>query len=124
MARASDQEPIRRLVAGWVAAVQAQDMDGVLAAHADDIVMFDVPLPPQSKGLTEYKKTWTLFFDNNPPGRQSFRLTELDITVGDTVAFCHAILHVFDAQGRLTMGLRKEDGHWLIAHEHHSYPAE
>jgi ketosteroid isomerase-like protein len=23
---------------------------------------------------------------------------------------------------RLTMGLRKVDGRWLIAHEHHSFP--
>jgi ketosteroid isomerase-like protein len=23
---------------------------------------------------------------------------------------------------RLTVGLRKEDGRWLVAHEHHSFP--
>ena len=23
---------------------------------------------------------------------------------------------------RLTIGLRKEDGRWVVAHEHHSYP--
>jgi hypothetical protein len=24
----------------------------------------------------------------------------------------------------VTMGLRNEEGQWLIAHEHHSYPVE
>jgi ketosteroid isomerase-like protein len=38
------------------------------------------------------------------------------------VAFAHAILKVGDSSARLTIGLRNEDGQWLIAHEHHSYP--
>ncbi len=25
---------------------------------------------------------------------------------------------------RLTIGLRKEDGRWVVAHEHHSFPDE
>jgi ketosteroid isomerase-like protein len=28
-----------------------------------------------------------------------------------------------DNRLRLTIGLRKEDGRWLVAHEHHSFPA-
>ena len=42
---------IRALVEGWASAVRAKDMDGVLANHSDDIVMFDVPMPLQSKGI-------------------------------------------------------------------------
>jgi ketosteroid isomerase-like protein len=25
---------------------------------------------------------------------------------------------------RLTIGLRKEDGQWVVAHEHHSFPSK
>jgi uncharacterized protein (TIGR02246 family) len=122
MPRGTDDAAIRGLVENWAKAVRAKDMDGALAHHTDDIVMFDVPMPLQSQGMEEYKKTWELFFANSPGGPGSFDVTELRITAGEAVAFCHAILKIFDADARLTMGLRKEKGRWLIAHEHHSYP--
>lgn len=124
MPQSADEPRIRALVEEWAKAVRAKDMDGALAHHSDDIVMFDVPMPLQSKGMEAYKKTWELFFAHNPGGPGSFDVTELQITSGDTVAYVHAILRIFDASARLTLGLRKEDGQWLIAHEHHSYPME
>ena len=124
MTRTPDETSIRALVDDWAKAVRAKDMDTVLARHADDIVMFDVPAPVQARGMTEYRRTWELFFDNSPGGPGSFDVTELHITAGETVAYCHALVTIFDSTVRLTMGLRKDDGEWLIAHEHHSYPIE
>lgn len=98
-------------------------MEGVLAHHAADIVMFDVPLPLQSRGMDKHKKTWDVFFAHNRGGPGSFDVTEVQITAGDTVAYCHALLKIFDSTARLTIGLRKERGQWLIGHEHHSYPS-
>jgi uncharacterized protein (TIGR02246 family) len=115
---------IRALVENWAKAVRARDMEGALAHHSDDIVMFDVPMPLQSKGIQEYKKTWELFFSNTPGGEGSFDLSELKVTASDSVAFCHALINVSGSMARLTIGLRKIDGKWLIAHEHHSYPSE
>lgn len=40
-----DEQEIRALIERWAAAVHAGDMEGVLADHAPDIVMFDVPPP-------------------------------------------------------------------------------
>lgn len=122
MPQSADETQIGTLVEGWASAVRAQDMDGVLAHHADDIVMFDVPEPLQSQGIDEYRQTWELFFANSPGGPGSFDVTELQIFASGTVAYCHAVLKVLDSTARLTMGLRKEHGEWLIAHEHHSYP--
>jgi len=122
--RNTDETKIRTLVMGWAKAVRARDMDGALAHHTSDIVMFDVPMPLQSKGMREYRKTWKLFFDNSPGGPGSFDVKELRITAGEKVAFCHALVRIADATVRLTMGLRKEKGRWRIAHEHHSYPME
>lgn len=119
-----DESLIGALVEDWAKAVRAQDMDGVLADHADDIVMFDVPVPLQSQGMEEYKKTWELFFANSPGGPGSFDITNLRIAVGGTVAYCHAIVKIFDSEARLTIGLRKENSEWVVAHEHHSYPIE
>lgn len=123
MTETSNEKQIRELVENWAKAARDKDMGGVLAHHADDVVMFDVPLPLQSRGLDDYKKTWDLFFAQNRGGSGSFDVTELHITASDTVAYCHALLTIFDSTARLTVGLRKERGQWVIAHEHHSYPS-
>ena len=83
----TNEEQIRRLVNNWAKAIRARDMEGALAYHAKDVVMFDVPLPLQSKGIEAYKMTWNLFFDSNPGGKGSFELRELKITAEDTVGF-------------------------------------
>jgi len=120
----SSNEKIRVLIDKWAKAARAKDMEGVLANHTHDIVMFDVPVPLQSKGIRQYKKTWELFFDHMPGGAGTFNVTELRVIASESVAYCHALVRVSDAKVRLTMGLRKLRGQWHIAHEHHSYPAE
>jgi uncharacterized protein (TIGR02246 family) len=120
----ADEKEIRSLVEDWAKAVRAKDMEGVLANHTDDIVMFDVPMPLQSRGMDEYRKTWELFFDHSPGGRGAFDVTDLHVAAGDSVAYCHALVKIFDSKVRVTIGLRKEKQRWLIAHEHHSYPVE
>jgi ketosteroid isomerase-like protein len=44
-------------------------MDRVLANHTDDIVMFDVPMPLQAKGMEEYKKPGNCFLITAQEGR-------------------------------------------------------
>jgi ketosteroid isomerase-like protein len=122
MSETSNENQIRTLVENWAAAVRARNIQGAVSHHTDDIVMFDVPLPLQSRGRDGYRQTWELFFANNRGGPGSFDVTELHITASDTVAYCHALVRIFDSTARLTMGLRKEGAEWLVAHEHHSYP--
>ena len=123
---------IRRLLADWSAAVRRKDYDGVLRNHSRDVLMFDVPPPFQSEGIDAYRKTWDLFFGwtTSPP---KFELSDVRITAGQEVAFVTARGKCLgpDAHGqteelefRLTLGLRKSDGLWIIEHEHHSVPAE
>jgi uncharacterized protein (TIGR02246 family) len=124
MPQHTDEDRIRALIEDWASAARAKSMNGVLAHHTDDVVMFDVPMPLQSRGIGEYRKTWELFFANSPGGPGAFEVMELQISAGADVAFCHAIFEVMDSRRRLTVGLRKEAGQWRIAHEHHSYPLE
>jgi uncharacterized protein (TIGR02246 family) len=119
-----NDKAIRILIERWAAAVRAADMEAILANHADDVVMFDVPEPLQSKGIDAYRATWELFFRYSPGGPGSFDIAELNVTAGDDVAFATGILTIMGSPLRLTVGLRREDGTWLIAHEHHSYPAK
>ena len=124
MTRNTDEAQIRELVEHWAEAVRRKDLNGAVARHADNMVMFDVPMPLQSQGIEEYKRTWQLFFANTPGGPGSFDLAELHVTASATVGYCHGLVKVFNSTVRLTIGLRKENEQWLIAHEHHSYPIE
>jgi ketosteroid isomerase-like protein len=94
------------------------------------MLMFDVPPPLQSRGLDAYMATWDIFYPCQVrPIR--FEFEQIVITAGADVAFATAIGHcghiergeVTDLQFRLTMGLEKRDGKWVIVHEHHSVPA-
>jgi len=124
MIASNDETEIRELVLAWAEAARSKNLQGVLTRHSEDIVMFDVPMPIQSRGAKEYQATWELFFGGSPGGPKSFELTELQITAGESVAYCHALVNVGDSTARLTMGLRKQHDGWVIAHEHHSYALE
>jgi uncharacterized protein (TIGR02246 family) len=121
---------IRSLIERWANAVQRQDVETVVAHHATDLLMFDVPPPNELKGIEAYRDSWIPFFDHFKNGGV-FSIERLDVTAGEGVAFATALLRCGtkeelrkdpETRLRLTVGLRKEHGHWLIAHEHHSYP--
>jgi ketosteroid isomerase-like protein len=120
----NDSELIRKLVEDWAQAIRDGNMDGILKDHSNDVLMFDVPVPLQNAGLEAYKKTWDIFFQYNEGGEGSFELVDLKTTASDTVAFCHALLRIGspDPECRLTIGLQKIAGKWIIVHEHHSAP--
>ncbi len=126
----SDRDQIRTLIERWAKAVQACDLAGVLEDHTDDIVMFDVP-PPEggARGMAAYRATWEPFFGYIRKGA-IFRIVSLEVTAGADIAYAYALLrcgmpdHLAqnpDERLRLTLGLRKEDGRWRVAHEHHSF---
>jgi uncharacterized protein (TIGR02246 family) len=121
---------IEQLVRSWAEAVHTGDLETVLAQHADDIVMFDVPPPHDGvRGLAAYRDTWPDFFRWQASGAR-FEIVELDVTEGADVAYVWALLLCDSPEGReqhpenrlrLTLGLRKENGVWVVAHEHHSF---
>ena len=133
VAMPEDEEQIRALIERWATAVHRSDLEGVLADHADDIVMFDVPPPEEGvRGIEAYRETWPPFFEWQAQGA-SFQIVSLEVTAGNDVAYAHALLRCGTPQElaerpatrlRLTLGLRKEDGRWVVAHEHHSFTAE
>jgi uncharacterized protein (TIGR02246 family) len=126
----SDEQQIRTLIEQWAESVHQGDLEGVLVDHADDIVMFDVPPPHEGvRGIDAYRETWPPFFGWQAQGAV-FELLSLDVTAGDDVAFAHALLRCGthkelsehpETRLRLTVGLRKEHGSWVVAHEHHSF---
>lgn len=122
---------VRQLVENWAKAVRDGDLQNILAHHADDIVMFDVPKPFQSVGIEAYRETWDLFFRYTKPG--VFDIQQLNIFADDHIAFCFATMKCADKSNsadfveldfRLTIGLKKINDEWIIIHEHHSIPSE
>jgi uncharacterized protein (TIGR02246 family) len=124
----TDEQQIRDLIQRWAVAVHDGDLATVLADHAPNIVMFDVP-PPQRgvRGLAAYRDTWPGFFEWQTSGAV-FEIESLDVTAGVDAAFACALLRCgtpaeFDSDPehrlRLTIGLRKVDDRWVVTHEHH-----
>jgi uncharacterized protein (TIGR02246 family) len=128
-----DEQAVRTLIENWAQAVRDKNLPTILAHHADDFVMFDVPPPFQSVGIEAYRKTWDLFFGWASKEPSGFDIEDMTIVAGDSVAFCYASMRCagYDASGkreelrfRLTVGLEKIAGEWIIRHEHHSVPSE
>jgi uncharacterized protein (TIGR02246 family) len=129
----TDEDQIRTLIERWAEAVHAGDLDGVLADHAPDIVMYDVPPPYDGvRGIDAYRDTWPGFFEWQRRGA-TFDILTLEVTAGEDVAFAHALLrcgtqaeHAANPENRLrlTIGLRKEGERWAVTHEHHSFPLD
>ncbi|MFE9455730.1 YybH family protein [Streptomyces californicus] len=126
-----DTEQIRALIEDWAEAVHRGRIDGVVADHAEDIVMFDVPPPYRGvRGADAYRQVWPPFFAWQAQGAV-FDVEEMEVTAGEDVAFAHALVRCGPEDElaarpgfrlRLTLGLRKEAGRWVVAHEHHSFP--
>jgi uncharacterized protein (TIGR02246 family) len=130
--RQDDAAAVRDLIEAWAAAVRRRDIPGALEHHAPDMLMFDVPPPLKSEGIDAYRRTWDLFFSwSRDP--VTFDIVEMHVTAGADVAFATALMRCagrerggedVELDFRLTVGLRKTDGRWLVTHEHHSVPAE
>ncbi len=126
----TDEQQIRELIERWVAAIHGRDLAGVLARHATDVVMFDVPPPERgARGLGEYRETWPGFLEWIASGAV-FEITELDVVAGAEVAYAYALLRCGqpeeldttpDRRLRLSLGLVKRGDEWLVQHEHHSF---
>ena len=110
-----DEREIRALLEGWAAAVHRGAMAGVLADHAEDVVMFDGP-PPHAgvRGIDAYRATWPPFFEWQASGAV-FEIESMAVTAGEEVAWAWALLRCGTPEElaaeperrlRLTIGLR------------------
>jgi ketosteroid isomerase-like protein len=127
---ASNEAEIRKLIDAWATAFRAKNIDGLMANHSADIVLFDVPTPLQYRGADAYRKNWEQWFPtlDGPIGCE---IRDLSVTASDDVAFSHSLNRIsgkktdgeaFDVWVRVTVGFRKIGGTWVVTHEHVSAP--
>lgn len=123
---------VREIVERWAEGVRARDIEAVVSHHARDLLMFDVVGPIRLQGLDAYRRTWVEQFFPWHGGTGRFDLVDLEVSAGDDVAFATALLECAGTEDgkraaftlRLTVGLEKRDGEWVVVHKHHSQPLD
>ncbi len=133
VSRADDQADIKALEDRFVAAVNARDVEAVMACYQQggDLVVFDLIPPLQYKGATAWQKDWEGFFADNPGVKVT--VSDLDVATNGELGFGHNLqrFETTDKSGktqvmtlRVSDGYRNVNGKWLIAHEHISVPVD
>lgn len=130
MTNSKAEQEIRALIEARSTAIQAGDIDAMVADLAEDVVSYDVtdPLRSEGKGPSRKRATeWLAAYD----GKVSWENRDVQITADGNVAFSHGLSHVMgnlktgakiDMWFRTTLGFRRTGDHWLITHEHSSSP--
>ncbi|ROO87738.1 ketosteroid isomerase-like protein [Actinocorallia herbida] len=130
--READEAQIRRQIDKIVEALRDKDLEGLNAVYTAEVVSFDVEPPLQHLGIAAKARNWAnvfAFFET-----VTYEIRDLSLTAGEDVAFGHAFARLSGtlktgtaAAGmwvRVTYGLRKIDGIWLIAHDQVSVPLD
>jgi ketosteroid isomerase-like protein len=127
-----DEASIRQLYEGWAKAFRAKDVNAIMAFYApgDAVVAYDIIPPLQYKGFDTYKKGYTDFLAPfKGPIEVEFR--DMHVYAGGDVVHCLERITGTMQSGqkvdfwlRVTSGLRKIKGKWLIVHDHISVPAD
>ena len=123
-------QEIRDVVLDRSARLAAGDVAGALAFCLPRIVSFTLAPPLAQPGDTRDPQPlteWLATFEA-PPRRE---IVDLEITAGAEVAFASYLESLtaaprggaeFTLWYRVTLGLSRVGGRWLIAHEHNSVP--
>jgi ketosteroid isomerase-like protein len=124
-------QEIREVILARAELLQAGDVKAMLEHSAAQVVQFSLAPP-----LVQHVDTadpapveqWLATFEA-PPRRE---VTQLEITADGDVAFATSVdsmtatprgtTESFTLWYRVTLGLRRVDGRWLVTHEHESVP--
>ena len=124
-------QEIREVIEAKAALLETGDVKAMLQYYAPQVIEFSLapPLATLADGTDPTRtEQWIGTFEA-PPKRT---VTRLEIAADGNVAFATSIdsltatprgaTEPFTLWHRVTLGLRRIDGKWLITHEHHSVP--
>ncbi|WP_242056682.1 nuclear transport factor 2 family protein [Nostoc sp. FACHB-152] len=126
----SDEAQIRQLIDEQQSAICAKDVDRIMAYYTKDVIYFDCKVPFQTKSADAFRRIWEECLPYFPDsfGTQT---RDLNIFVSGELAFAHWLLRFTDMPEdhpamqtwlRFTAGYQRQQGKWLIVHEHCSVP--
>jgi ketosteroid isomerase-like protein len=126
-------DEIREVIERKAALLATGDAEAVLSHYADTFVEYTLAPPLRQPGDGRDPaplEAWMATFQA-PPRRE---VTRLEITADGDVAFATSVDCLsatprgsdesFSMWFRVTLGLRRVDGRWLVTHEHESVPFE
>jgi uncharacterized protein (TIGR02246 family) len=124
-----DEAQIRRRIEQWSRALEAKDVDGLIADYAPDALLFDAIPAYKAVGANNIRKVWESCLPHLPDFKSEHR--DLVIRVDGDLAFAHG-LHRFvptpadhpcgKTWMRITVCYRRIEGAWKVVHEHVSIP--
>ena len=132
--RANDEADVNASVQNLVAAVNARDINGIMAYYSpeESLFVFDALPPRQYVGAAAYRKNWEGFLAAYP-GSVHAEATDWKTETEGNLAYGHGIFRTtgpdkdgtpLDLTLRVTDVYRKVNGKWLVVHEHVSWPVD
>jgi uncharacterized protein (TIGR02246 family) len=130
----SDVADINASVQRLVAAVNAKDLNAIMAYYTPDetLLVFDALLPRQYVGATAFRKDWEGFLAVYPTTVHA-EVTDLKVETDGNLGYSHCIFRTvgpdkdgkpLDFTVRVTDIYKKVNGKWLAVHEHVSWPVD
>lgn len=126
----TDEGLIRALLDDWSRATREGRDDEVLAAHAAEVMIYDVLPPLRYTSARAYRASWDEW-QPDAQGETRFELEDLEVRAGSDTAFAFGLLRcggslpdgkTFSDTVRATFCLGKIDGRWRVVHQHLSKP--
>lgn len=123
-----------RILNGYGAAVLAKDTAAFVALYHDDVHVFDMWGAWSLRGIAAWRAMVDEWFGSLGNETVTVAIEAVESSQALDLAFGHALLtftaHASDGTAlraltnRVTLGLRRTDGIWRIAHQHTSVPIE
>lgn len=127
---AHEEAAIRQQIGKVIEGLRAKDLGALREPYAPDVVSFDVEPPLQHVGIEAKLANWARVFEVFE--KVDYELRDLTLTIGGDVAFGYAFGRLSGTMKngvatpgmwvRVTYGLRKIDGIWVIVHDQVSVP--
>ncbi len=123
------ESEIRSLADHWAESMRKRDVDAIMEHYSDDVFAFDVPPPHTVTGKAAVRQnieSWLKIFD----GSIDVEFKDVSIVAGGDLAVLRQLARVSDSDKgaesgmwvRVTVCYQKQDGRWLVIHEHASVP--
>lgn len=124
------EQELKVLLHKWQKAVTSGNVNELAELYTADTVFYDMKMPHLQKGPEAYVSMWQECLNMfELPTRHEVK--DMTFVTGEDVAFAYGFARFggklkngpdVDSWIRVSIGYRKENGQWKIAHEHVSVP--
>jgi ketosteroid isomerase-like protein len=127
-----DVDAIKARYSAWKDAFEARDLNGIMAIYSPDVLAYDAVPPLQFSGADAYRKDYETFLAQFE-GPVRVTIPHVHVEQSGLVAYAFGLERMrgtmtngrpVDIWLRFTDGWKRENGRWLIEHEHVSVPVD